>query len=204
MGRNSVLQLAGGKSPRQRIWEAIRSSSTEFTTDGISRRSKVELDIVRSYMKSLALGGWISISSKGGIGQPNIFTLQRDNGIEAPRVRKDGSEVVQGSVNEAMWGAICVLMEFTSQQIAEISGASPATAKTYCRMLAKAGYLQPISKGKGVGKGGITTVWQSVRSRNSGPRAPMITRLKAVYDPNLHEVAWMEGADDAVKGMDDE
>lgn len=202
MSRKSVVQMAGGKSPRQRIWEAIRGYAGSgvgiFTAVELSRHSKCEMDQVREYLTGLRAGGWIVAID--GVG----YSLEKDNGIEAPRVRRDGTAVVQGSINEAMWGAICVLGTFTSMQVAGISGAAPATAKTYCRMLAKAGYLQVVDPGKGVGKGGKPTVWHAVKSRNTGPRAPMITRLKAVYDPNLHEVAWMDGADEIAEEMDDE
>ncbi len=204
MGRKSVV-LAGGKSPRQRAWEAIRIFSPEcFTSEELSWKSRVDMGIVTEYIAALVAGGWLSISSVGGRGKANLYKLERDNGIEAPRVRKDGTAVAQGSVNEAMWGAICVLGEFTAQQVAQISGSAPNTAKAYCRMLAKAGYLLVIDLGKGTGKGGKPTTWRAVKSRNTGPRAPMITRLKAVYDPNIHKVVWMDGADEVAEEMDDE
>lgn len=206
MSRQPITELAGGKSPRQRIWEAIRGlagiNDGTFTADDLSRASKIEILPVREYLKGLAAGGWVSVVSKGGHGVNSVFQLEKDNGIEAPRVRRDGSEVTQGNGNEAMWGAISVLDTFTAKTIADLSGANPATAKSYCIMLAKAGYLVAAEPGKGTGRGGKPTIWATIRSRISGPRAPMITRLKAVYDPNLHQVMWMEGADEAAEGMD--
>ncbi|MDP2830166.1 MAG: hypothetical protein Q8O37_16370 [Sulfuricellaceae bacterium] len=221
MPRKPITELSGGKSPRQRIWEAIRALSTPspargegaivegacsdlgtFTADGLSRACKVEILPVREYIKCLVAGGWLLTLSQGGRGVNSVYRLEKDNGIEAPRVRRDGIEVTQGSGNEAMWGAISVLDNFSAQTIADISGANPSTAKTYCLMLAKAGYLVAAEPGKGTGRGGKPTIWSTVRSRISGPRAPMITRLKAIYDPNLHQVMWMAGADEAAEEMD--
>jgi hypothetical protein len=30
----------------------------------------------------------------------------------------------------------------------------------------------------------------------------MITRLKAIYDPNIHQIVWAEGADAAAESID--
>jgi len=206
MARKPITALSGGKSPRQRIWEAIRAwagtGDGTFTASVLSRTAKLEMSPIQDYLRGLVAGGWAGVAVQGGRGVENVYRLEKDNGIEAPRVRRDGSEVTQGSGNEALWGAISVLDSFTAQTIADISGATPHTAKTYCLFLARAGYLKVASQGKGRGKGGVASVYLTVKSRISGPRAPMITRLKAVYDPNLHQVVWMEGADEAVEEMD--
>jgi len=119
-------------------------------------------------------------------------------------VRADGTEVIQGRGNEAMWGAISVLDTYTALHIADLAGVPETTAKTYCGYLLRAGYLEVLRAGRGIGKGGEAGMYRTVKSRISGPRAPMITRIKAVYDPNLHLVAWMQGADDVAKEMDDD
>lgn len=206
MPRKPITELAGGKSPRQRVWETIRAwagtGSGTFTATDLARASKIEIEPVREYLKCLVAGGWVGIVMQGRIGVKSVYRLEKDNGIEAPRVRRDGSEVIQGSGNEAMWGAISVLGEYDAQTIADLSGARLSTAKFYCMFLERAGYLQVIRAGKGKGNGGTPTLWRTVKSRISGPRAPMITSLKAVYDPNLHQVMWAEGADEAAEGMD--
>lgn len=198
-----IIELAGGKSPRQRIWAAIRAwagtGDGTFTVDGLARTAKLEIEPIQAYLRGLVAGGWVLIVMQGGRGVKNVYRLEKDNGIEAPRVRQDGSEVTQGSGNEALWGVITVLDSFTAQTIADIANVAPHTAKTYCLFLSRAGYLIVTSQGKGHGNGGVATVYRTVKTRISGPRAPMITRLKVVYDPNLHQVVWSEGADEAVK-----
>lgn len=206
MAGKPITELSGGKSPRQRIWEAIRAwagtGDGTFTADGLARTAKLEIDPIQAYLRGLVAGGWVLIVMQGGRGVKSVYRLEKDNGIEAPRVRRDGSEVTQGQGNEALWGAISVLDSFTAQTIADIAGAALHTTKTYCLFLNRAGYLTVAKRGKGYGKGGVASVYCTVKSRITGPRAPMITRLKAVYDPNLHQVVWMEGADEAVEEMD--
>jgi hypothetical protein len=94
---------------------------------------------------------------------------------------------------------ISVLDSFNSHTIADLSGAALSTVKHYCKFLEHAGYLTVIAKGKG---GSAASTYRTVKGRITGPRAPMITRLKAVYDPNMHQIVWSEGADEAVKEMD--
>lgn len=204
MRKPAIVEMVGGRSARQRVWEAIRAlgaGDAEFTAAEISRRAKVELGIVTDYLRGLTAAQIVDrVSYRRGVA--SRYRLLRDTGIEAPRVRRDGTEVTQGRGVEAMWGAITVLDAFNAKTIADIAGVALETAKTYCLMLGRAGYLEPVQPGHGIGKGGVLTMWRTVRSLVHGPRAPMITRLKAVYDPNVHRIVWSEGADEAVEASD--
>lgn len=112
-------------------------------------------------------------------------------------------EVTQGQGNEAIWGAMQALGNFNTRVLAEMSDAKESTVKTYCQLLTCAGYLTIDRKGKGMGSGGIATQYRLLASRVKGPRPPMITRLKAVYDPNIHEIVWQQNADHAIEAMED-
>lgn len=211
MRKPAILELSGGKSGRQRVWEAIRgfagTGDGTFAADVLSRAAKVEMDSVREYLKALTAAGYVTITNPnattpGGRLLKNIFILTRDNGVEAPRVRRDGSPVTQGRGTEAMWAAMTALDAFNHWLIAEIAQAKPATAAAYCLALGKAGYLQVATPGKGKGKGGVATVWTVAPAHRQKPRAPMITRLKAVYDPNIHEIVWAEGASEAADAVE--
>lgn len=205
----AILELVGGKSQRQRVWEAIRRAAHSafplFTVEDISRASKVEYDPVRYTVKGLFAAGYLAMVSgqaAGGRGVKNVYALARDNGAEAPRVRTDGSEITQGRGTEAMWAALTVLDSFGADWLAEIAQVKPSTAKTYCGLLARAGYLVTIEPGKGTGRGGQAAIYRVAAEHQDKPRAPMITRLKAVYDPNVHQIVWAEGADDAAEAVD--
>lgn len=207
----AILELAGGKSQRQRVWEAVRGlagmNDGTFTTTDISRCCKVEIEPVREYLKGLAAAGYVQVinpeaSRSGGRGVSNVFELTRDNGVEAPRVRRDGMPVTQGRGTEAMWAAMVELDQFNHWLIADFAQVKASTAATYLLALGKAGMLQVVTPGKGKGKGGIATVWVVGAEHRRKPRAPMITRLRAVYDPNIHQIVWAEGADEAADAVE--
>jgi hypothetical protein len=211
MSRKPAIELLGGKSQRQRVWEAIRAlagmGDGTFTAADLSRASRVEVEPVREYLKGLAAGEFIrainsAASRRGGRGVTNVFELLRDNGVEAPRVRRDGSEVTQGRGTEAMWGAMTALDSFNYWLVAEIAQVKPNTAAAYCQALCRAGMLVEVMPGRGTGKGGVAAVYQVAPEHLMKPRAPMITRLKSVYDPNTHQIVWAEGADEAADAVE--
>lgn len=209
----AILELVGGKSNRQRAWEAIRAlhqrteDGAPFTADEISRKAKVEYDPVRYALKGWVAAGYLQIvqpylPSGGRNGVKTSYRLALDNGVEAPRVRPNGEAITQGRGAEAMWAAITALDSFRVDFLAEIARVQPNTAKAYCSLLGRAGYLiaQPPEQ-RGC-KGRSAPVWRVSPQHRDSPRAPMITRLKAVYDPNLHRIVWAETADDAVEAID--
>lgn len=194
------LELTGGKSQRQRVWENIRrfSHETPFDLSDVTP-GDVPRATARSYLKGLEQAGYIAAD---GAGKSARYTLLRDAGIESPRVRKNGDEVTQGNGNEALWGAMLALRTFNSRVLASMSGVKESTTKTYCMALARAGYLAIDKPGKGTGRGGILANYRLLSSKVQGPRPPMITRLKAVYDPNLHQIVWQQNADDALEELE--
>lgn len=193
--------LAGGKSQRQRVWEAIRGlagagNEGAFSADDLSRTSKVEMTGVNDYVACLTAAGYLRMTgvSVGARRVKKVYVLARDNGIEAPRVRRDGSPVQHGAASQAMWAALTALDAFTGQMLAEIAKVKPCTALNYGAALARAGYLEVVRPGKGAGVGSLATVWRCARAHRQKPLAPMVTRLKAVYDPNVGAIVWQEGA----------
>lgn len=204
MARKPIhLELAGGKSQRQRIWEAIRATAGKPFDQWDVTPGGVPDDTARTYLHSLTLAGYLKIVQEGHA--PRVRTqwkLLRDTGAEAPRVSKRGEFVEQGQGNEGMWVAMQALGSFTPRLLAQASGAKEMTVKSYCQALAKAAYLTVTRQGKGKGRGGIQTEYRLLKSRVLGPRPPMITRLKAVYDPNIHKIVWQQAEDDALEQME--
>ena len=193
--------IAGGKSHRQRVWEAIRGlagagNEGTFSADDVSRCSKVDLPEVAAYAAGLLAAGYLGATDPMPVGGrvKRLFFLARDNGIEAPRVRRDGSPVTAGLGSQALWAAITALDVFPAAMLAQIAKVKRCTAQNYCAALARAGYLEVVRPGRGVGVGSEATVWRCALKHKLKPRAPMVTRLKAVYDPNLGQIVWQEGA----------
>jgi len=206
----AIIELAGGKSGRQRVWEAIRRlagiGDGAFRADELSRASKVEIEPVREYLKCLLAGGYITACqlpvpfADGRVRKS--FELTRDNGVEAPRVRRDGTPVTQGRGAEAMWAAMTALDAFDHGLLADLAQVKASTAARYCQALGRAAYLDVLIPGQGKGRGGIATTWAVGAAHRTKPRAPMITRLHAVYDPNIHQIVWAEGADEAADAVE--
>lgn len=202
-------ELNGGKSPRQRIWAQIRKQRNRFTQAQIAERGKVSDDAVKNYVKVLLKAGFIAVVDSEEVGRictRNIYALIRDNGVEAPRINKNGEVVTQGNVNEAMWGTLRRLLkgrDFNYRELASFASSSSQTvaeetAKTYVYMLTNAGYLE-LTAPAVIGKNARPARYYFKANMDTGPRAPMIQRTKQVYDPNKNRVMWVEE-----KGDEDE
>ena len=199
----ALLELVGGKSSRQRVWESVRTlhdSHGAFTADMLSRWSKVEYEPVRYLLKGWVAAGYLESFPGAAPRVKTIYRLAVDNGVEAPRVRPNGLPIEQGRGQEALWAAITALDSFQAAFVAEIAQVPIPTARSYCGVLARAGYLRALPTGKGRKPGG--PIWAVAPQHKDKPRAPMVTRLKALYDPNVHEIVWAETADDALEAID--
>ena len=113
------------------------------------------------------------------------YELVKDS-LEAPRVRSDGSFVTQGRGRQNMWRSMQILKRFTLSDL--VAGSSTeehpiswAEAEHYTAYLARAGYLKKAGRG-------MTSSYLLVR--NTGPKAPMIQRIRQVWDQNLKKVVW--------------
>jgi hypothetical protein len=196
------MEMVGGKGSRQRVWEAIRKYAGAFTCYQISRKAKADDGTVYTYLRSLEKGGYI----EGQEGNQLLFAfkekkwkLVRDNGVEAPRLTRDGKPVVQGMGNEAMWRSMRIVGEFNARELAAHASASgiavkEQTAKSYISALKAAEYLATATgaASKGIGKGAVQARYRLAPGKYTGPRPPMIQRTKSVYDPNLGKVVWQE------------
>lgn len=183
------LEMVGGKSPRQRIWEKIRELKI-FCVPVLVRElpENIHPDTSRTYVKSLKKGGYLN---KEG----NAYRLIKDNGVEAPRLRKDGSEVTQGRAQENIWQTLrrtrrpIGARELAALASTEAIPVNFIAVRDYLLNLNNAGYLNKY-EGK---------TFQLKPAMNTGPRPPMIQRISQVYDPNLGKVVWSQN-----RGLDDE
>ena len=171
------------------IWRVICDLSQkqgEFTIREIDGRQNAHLNDVRNYVKRLAAGGYLERC--GMRGRAVLYKKVRHSRT-APRVRKDGSPVVQGSAQDNMWRAMRMMREFNYIDVAinattDSVRISHVHARSYCQALRSAGYLSVVTPG-GPNRPAVFRL-----KRNTGPAAPMIQRTKRVFDPNLNEVVW--------------
>lgn len=190
------VEMSGGKSPRQRIWEAIRrfQRDQEFTPMMIEGLAKTTHIITDNYFDLLERAGFITPCSQKSperaVRRFGEYRLVNDNGIEAPRFDQKGNLVSEASATERMWNTIRRLFKtgsFTVIELAALASTSTSkvslkTAKNYVEALLVAGYLAktPSNQHK------LTLL----PHMNSGSRAPICQKTKVVYDPNLDKIVW--------------
>ncbi|WP_142848378.1 hypothetical protein [Telmatospirillum sp. J64-1] len=195
MGRQPVhlSSCRPGNKPsgRQGIWEAIRRHRDGFTATSLAQATDINRAMITTYLSGLQAAGYIrQVGTETVAGTRlvrKIFALDKDIGIEAPRVTRTGQPVTQGLAREQMWRTMKMLGDFTAADLAaaastESHPVAEIDAEDYCKHLTKAGYLQVMGK--------RPMRWRFVKARNTGSQAPMVQRIKSVYDPNLRQVVW--------------
>lgn len=197
----STAKHVGG---RQGVWQAMRKLG-KFTLIAVAEESKVDVQTVRTYAQCLTKGGYLAVigtapprrsntsNHQSGQQRANIYELVRDVGVEAPRVRRDGSPCTQGAAREQMWRAMKMLVVFNPRELAlaattDEQAVSDIDAADYVKNLYRAGYLlvvEPATKK-------AQARYRFNRVRNSGPLPPQVQRLNSVWDANLRMVVWQE------------
>lgn len=196
------LEMVGGKSSRQRIWEAIRAKRERFTRYNVSRRADVDDLTAQTYLLALLKGGFIEQTNTTVTWEEKEYRLVKDYGLEAPRLDRQGRPVIQGQGQEQMWRTMRIMSsDFNASELAGFATMGgveikPNTARDYIKHLHHAGYLTITNKGPGRGNGGPLTRYRLPANKYTGPRPPKVQRTKSVYDPNTNEVVWTEAASD--------
>lgn len=211
------LTLVGGKGPRQRLWDAIRAAAVrpdgqidpvvQIDSGWLVRTAKTNDSLASEYLRGLLAAGYLMLACDPQRGKPKLYRLTRDNGLEAPRVRRDGSPVTQGLAQEQMWRTLRICKTDTNaRELAAYASSAmvpvdEAATKAYLQALHQAGYLTLVAEGKGQGRGGIQARYRL--SRDTGPKPPMIQKTHAVFDPNLGEIVWVRPVteEDAIYGQ---
>lgn len=193
MSRRPVDQIAKSRDAegRQVIWDVIRAQGqAEFVLAGLFSDTWINKSTIRTYLRCLAAAGILEkIDHPERAGQRDAVTwrLARDEGYYAPRVTRDGRPVIQGLGVEYMWRAMRHLKEFTPRDLAAHAtlddvSVSILTAKSYISMLMSCGYLTCIQKANAHRQATYRL------TRNTGPLAPQVQRIKQVFDPNQNRV----------------
>lgn len=181
---------------RQKIWETIRA----LHADGLSISARdvwasmpdtMPRTRVEDYIRSLAAGGYLKCRNPDRRRRVAAeYALIRDVGVEAPRVRRDGTTPpIPG--REQLWRTLKIVGDFTAAELAD-AASTPSTpierttAAEYCQFLHRGGYLHVTRQASP----GIATRFRLVPGRWTGPQAPMIQRTKQLFDPNTGDVMY--------------
>jgi hypothetical protein len=202
-----------GKGLRQRVWERIRAQTEPWKKNSVIMGGE-NSQSVRDYLTGLERGGYIRVARE--IPDPvsdkrpctKLYELAKDNGVEAPRVRRDGTLVTQGLAQEQMWRTLRMskadtnARELAAHASTDQVPVDEKAASDYLRNLNKGGYLICTAKGHGIGKGGIQARYKLDTAKDTGPKPPMVCRTKALFDPNLGEIVWQPAIteEDAIYG----
>lgn len=202
--RPAHLEMAGGKPPRQLMWEVIRQRRDRFSLLDVAYAAPADIETARTYLLSLERGGFTVKLA------PDVYRLERDIGMEAPRLRLDGSPVTQGMGTTNMWRVIRMAKgDFDYFSLARDASTpehvvSETTARSYIKALQQAGYLEmtaPARTKPGTHGGKFPCRWvlrpfNKITGLKPGVRAPMVQRLRTVYDPNWQQVVFKEEVSD--------
>jgi len=179
-------------SKREHIWHKVREKQ-RFSVTSLQAKlpSNISKDCVRDYLMRLCAAGYMQ-RNKGV--SPIMYTLIKDCGVSAPRLRTDGTVVRLGEANENMWRSAKILKSFDWHTLmltacTETVQISPKTARAYVEALAKAGYLFCIRPSVP----GTRAIYRLNPRMNTGARPPKIRRDKSLYDQNLNKVVSTKG-----------
>lgn len=177
---------------QQGFWEVIRDLKT-FTVKDIDQRCGGARQTVRDFVKRLERAGYVEAEDTDAATGAIRYRLLIDQ-PDAPQLRRDGSPARQRLGQEQMWRVMRMSGTggFTAADLALTASTEehpvPLTAaQSYLKALKRAGYLMVVQPGKpGHRPGtGSLTVYRLIPSMKTGPLAPQVQRIKAVWDPNL-------------------
>lgn len=179
-GRRPATSATPG---RQEIWEGIRKLRSGFSVNDLIDQTGANRKTISDYLRCLVPGG-ILVPRDG-----DLYDLVDDRGFHAPRLNRQGKPVTQGAGTENMWRSMRGLRSFSPHDLVVHSttpdvSVSEATAKSYCAMLLRTGFLRVERKASPMS--GKQAIYRLIR--NTGPKPPQIQRVKHVFDPNTRQV----------------
>lgn len=156
----------------RRAWSVACAMET-FTVYSLSARAQVRVDLVRKMVPAWGREGRAVCEGKGAR-RRHVWRVTGGRRMPA----------LTHSPTENMWRTMRHLGSFTPADVKMIActPAAPVSdedAQSYCRMLMRAGYLRvlrPAQPGRAAALYAL--------DRNTGPRAPVERRVRAVWDPN--------------------
>ena len=201
--RKPITTYAGGKGPRQRAWEAIRAQrDAEWTRVQIAGLSGIDSSTLASYIQSLEHAGIVKMVRQTP-GARKHYRLVNDEGVEAPRLRPNGTRCTRGLAQEQMWRTLRMMRADTNARELAAHASTPripvafGAANEYLKTLKKAGYLEVTLHGKGGSAQRCALArYRLIPSCNTGPRPPVICKTRTVYDPNVDKIIWQAPVSD--------
>lgn len=199
--KQARLVPSGVLTTREKLWAAMRALR-RFDVSELARVAGVDRMAYcpRDYISGLVRAGILAVERPAKKpGECAIYALERDLGVEAPRVRRDGTMPVE-TAQSRMWRVFKVLRICSVRDLvvhASLPGApvSAGAAADYCQWLARGGYLAPLPRQKG----------DVARYRfvcDTGAKAPQILAVKQLLDANTGKIMAGQGVQEALDASD--
>ncbi|WP_178860769.1 hypothetical protein [Thiomicrorhabdus cannonii] len=203
MTRRAEIKKSGTLTPREYIWGEIRKLK-KFTLNDILDKApkhyRLNIQKARHYLRGWERAGYLSsvfdvpVSGKK---PPKIYTLEKDTGVNPPRVDINGNEYKKGMVREQMWRTMRMVGSFTAAQLAANATTddvviTETTAKKFIHSLYQAGYLRLVKPGH---KEYGTAEYQLKPAAWTGNKPPLVSHMNVVFDQNTNKVVWPKDED---------
>jgi len=184
---------------RDAVWARIRELSRQgdgtFTTKDIEDVTRDAFDTIRNYVAGLTHAGYLEcLTPERRKKEPypeGRWKLIKDVGVDRPMIDRHGQPVKEPLGRSQMWRTMKIIGTFDKHDLAIAASTDEHVIKTseagyYIRYLYKAGYLSLVNQS--------TTrqaaKYRMIKTKNTGPRSPMIQKVTQVFDPNTGEVVW--------------
>ena len=169
---------------RQGIWSVIRTHRI-ISIKGICMSIGMPENTVRAFVKSLELACYLKEFYREKKPKRIYYKLIRDNGVLAPRIKKDGSPL-DPLPEQKMWFAMKPLSRFTALDLGFSTRLGEDKADAYCQKLSDAGFLKIVHHDP---KNNRNTYFV-IPSKCKGPLSPTIFEDGTVYDQNTDSIAF--------------
>jgi len=191
-----VSEMAGrkmrGNACYWRVVLELHRAQGTFTVSDVEQQTSAPRKTISDYLNRLLRAGILGCVGDGGgkTGQAKLYSLLKPQS-DPPRVRRDGTISQGNPARDQMWRTAKILKQFSAKDLAIAASTEECVvnerdAKDYLKYLRLAGYLAILRPSKP----GLLAVYRFLSSKNTGPRAPMVQRVKTVWDPNINKMVW--------------
>jgi hypothetical protein len=139
----------GLQETRAALWKAIRKLG-RFTAADLRAATGTGESTARAYLKGLIAARYLTDVGGDATGG-RIYRLVCD-AVDAPRIRKDGTEVTMGKGRNSLWRAMKILKTFTVTDLVACAPHDPA-GEAGLRPESEESSVEAVRRGSGGGRG---------------------------------------------------
>lgn len=168
------------------VWATARRLEV-FSYGSLASEAHVSIERATRLVRHWQMRHAVTEAGLGDRGR-KLFRLSAEEMPVAPAAREAG-----GTPQGNLWRAMQLLKSFTPTDLYAHSNTptvrvSAEDATAYCQTLQRAGYLRVERKAVPGKREAIYRL-----TRNTGPQAPVLKRVRAVVDPNLGQIVHVAG-----------